>query len=174
MYKILQKIRKVKFGGRFAISEFEVGLPDGNKTRFYLRESSAFSLIIPFLTKQKVVMVEQYRFGAKKISLEFPMGVINGKSDIQVAREELEQETGYKAKNWKKIRSFHVSPGWSNQIGNIYIASGLIPGPQKPEPYEFIKVREIKLPAIEELINNGKIFDGSTIVAYFYYKHLFR
>jgi|GEM_PF-935942 len=169
MYKILQKKETVNFGNRFKITKVLVETPTKRKVEFYLREASPFSIIIPFLNKEKVIMVRQHRIGANKMSLEFPSGIVGGKSPKEVAIQELKEETGYRAKKMIPIASFYISPGWSTQEGNVFVAEELVAGEQTPEPDEFIEVKEIKFKDIEDLIKKKVIFDAPTITAFYYY-----
>lgn len=172
MYKILRELKTAKYGKRFSVTSYEIELPNKKTTTFYLRKSAPFSIIIPFLDEKTVILIRQYRFGINKVILEFPMGVVDGKKPKDTAVQELEEETGYKAKSLILIKSFYLSPGWSTQIGHIYVAKGLIPGMQKPEPYEFIEVVPTKLSEIGSLIRKNVIIDASSTLAYYSYMDL--
>ena len=61
-------------------------------------------IIVPITDEGKLVMVRQYRYAAMKYILEFPGGLVNrGESPIEVAKRELEEETGYTSDTFIKV-----------------------------------------------------------------------
>lgn len=168
--RILKKIDSISYAGRFHIGTFLVELPDGTRTHFYIRESRPYSIVIPVLDDGRFVMVRQYRIGADTFSIEFPMGEVQGVEYPEAAVIELKEETGYQAKRFTHIGQFYISPGWSTQVGHIYLATQLTAGEQELEPYEFIEVVHMSEAEIEQFIDQGKIMDSSTLIAFSTYK----
>ncbi|NTU73000.1 NUDIX hydrolase [Candidatus Roizmanbacteria bacterium] len=171
-YKVLKRLDTVNFGERFAVLSLLVEMPNGKQTTFYMRETEDFSIIIPELDKERIFMVEQHRLGAGKISLEFPMGVAHQKGPLAAAKQELKEETGYTAEDFRLVGSFAHSPGWSNQSAHIFIAKKLTEGTPQPEETEFVETRIINKIEIPHLIQKGVVFDSATIAAYYLYLNL--
>ncbi len=97
-----------------------------------------FSIIVPVLGHDKLVMVWNYRHAIQGWELELPAGHIeNGESPEACARRELEEETGYSAGSWKRLGWFHPSPGISSQKAYAYLARKLKRGVLHREQYEF-------------------------------------
>lgn len=174
MYKSVKKIKTTSFGHRFSVSEYNVQLLNGVRANFFIRESTPFSIIVPILNKDMFVMVKQHRFAANKNSLEFPMGHVADKDPKKVAAQELKEETGYLAKKLTPLFSFNLSPAWSNQIGHIFVAEGLIKGVAEPELTEEIVIVKIKVKDINKLIRNKTIFDATTILTFLYFEKYWR
>ena len=172
--KILEQVDEYSYAGRFTVGSYKVELPNGEETIFFLRKGHPFSIIVPVLKDGAFVMVRQYRIGAEKFSLEFPMGEVADKSPIEMAEIELKEETGYTAKKIENIGHFYLSPGWSNQIGNIYLATEITAGEQELEPYEFIEVVVVTEQELEQYMEDGTIIDASTITAYAAYQRFMR
>ncbi len=60
---------------------------------------------------------------------------------MQAAKRELKEETGYRAKEWKKLAEFFPSPGFLAEKMTIYIVHGLTAGVQTPMEDERIGFR---------------------------------
>lgn len=158
---------------RFKLFKYHIKLPNSLETDFIMRESGEYAVIIPKIDKDTILMIKQHRVGADKISIEFPMGNVEGVDSVMMAKTELREETGYTASKIEKIFDFYISPGWSNQKGNLFLAEGLIKGETDMEEYEYIENIEVKITDIEKMITDGEIFDMTTIGCFYRYKSLF-
>lgn len=118
-----------------------------------------------------VLLVEQYRPAAARNMLELPAGTIDHKEDaLGCAQRELQEETGYTAENWESLGHLYPTPGYTNEVLYLFLASGLTKGEQRlDEEEEDIQVRWIPLAEVEEMIDNGSINDAKTTIAIFKY-----
>ena len=158
---------------RFKLLKYHIKLPNGVETDFIIKEAGDFAVIIPKLDEHTFLMVKQHRVGADNISIEFPMGNVDGVSSSEMARIELKEETGYTASSIEKVFDFYISPGWSNQKGHLFVADGLVKGETEMEMYEYIENIEVKMSDVEGMIERGEIFDMTTIGCFYRYKSLF-
>ena len=168
-YQILKKIDSIK-RGRITIETHDIELPNKKKTQFYRHVSPNVAVIIPRLNKDIFIMVRQYRFGSDKISLEFPMGLVEKESPKEAAARELVEETGYKAKQLKIIGSFNISSARSTQIASVFIADSLIQDKQFLDLFEIIEIDWVKISDIDSLIQKGEISDATTLASLYLYK----
>jgi 8-oxo-dGTP pyrophosphatase MutT (NUDIX family) len=144
----------------------EVVRPDGLiKPYWVLDRGGDFSLIIPLFPDKTTQLVGQYRVPIAKYSWEFPMGMVAGAGPLVTAKQELREETGLRAKRWKKIGYFYLAPGFSGQRSHIYLAEGLSIGESEPEDDEYIETKRMPLKEVKALIQDGTIADGPTIIA---------
>ena len=138
-------------------------------TREYMVHPGA-AAVLPIIGG-KVVLVEQYRYPIKNLTLELPAGKLKPRqSPLACAKAELAEETGYSAAKIKKLLSFHPAGAFSDEILHIYIASGLKPGKTRPDEDEFLNTRIIPLEKAYKMIEQGKITDAKTIIALLYYR----
>ena len=76
-----------------------------------------------------VILVEQYRVPLKVRCLELPAGLVGddmaGEAAEIAAERELEEETGYRAENWRVIGEFYSSPGMVSESFTLLVATGL-------------------------------------------------
>jgi ATP-dependent protease Clp ATPase subunit len=82
----------------FLFDLYKVGFKSelsGKEGIFDVLESKDWANIIAITENDEVVMVEQFRFGTAKVTLEFPSGAIDAQEEpIEAARRELLEETG--------------------------------------------------------------------------------
>ncbi len=123
-----------------------------------------FSIVLPLLEPDKVVMIWNYRPGIRGWELELPAGHIEDGEDPETcARRELEEEAGYLAGSWKKLGWFHPSPGMSDQKCYAFLAHNLKKGIVSREPYEFgMKVRTLSLREAYRKLWRGEIIHAPT------------
>lgn len=147
----------------------EMLYPDGQKKDYFVVDrKNDFSIIIPIFPDQTVMLVGQYRIPIEQYTWEYPMGTVYKKSPLEVAKQELREETGITAKKWKKVGESFLAPGYSNQKFHIYVATELTLGEAHPEDDEDLTLKQIPLVDVKKMIRNGKIKDGPTIVADYY------
>ena len=146
-------------------------LPDGSTGDYYYLDIPGSSMIIPRLDRDRLIMVRQYRYLMGRHSLEFPAGGIREGSDpLENARKELREEAGYQAGEWQKIGEFAPYNGASNEICNVFLASGLIPVKAEPEPTEEFEIVHVPMADIPGMISSGDLWDGQTILAFTYFQ----
>jgi len=104
---------------------------------------------------------------------EFPAGTCDGKeSPLICAKRELQEETHFAAKKFKKLLSFYPTPGVSTELMHLYVATNLIPKQGIPDEDEVIEVAYFSPKEISRMIDTGKIQDAKTILAFLYIKQL--
>ena len=137
--------------------------------REYMQHPGASAVLA--VENGKVLLVEQYRYPVKKIMLEIPAGKLKPlQKPLSCAKAELREETGYTAKNIKKILTFNTSAAFADENLHIFYASGLKAGERHLDDDEFVNVKWISLDKALKMIKAGKITDSKTIIALLYYK----
>ncbi len=117
--------------------------------------------------KKRVLLVRQYRLPAERYLWELPAGRLDpGETPLQAAKRELAEETGVKAREWKKLASFWVSPGYVQERMTIFRARNLTEGKATPMDDEQIETGWFKRKEITGMIANGKIQDAKTMVGF--------
>jgi ADP-ribose pyrophosphatase len=126
--------------------------------------------ILPLIGKDKIVLIRQFRFPINKEIWEIPAGKLEKGEKPEIgAKRELKEETGYEAKNLKKIGEFYLAPGYSTEYMYLFLAQGLKKGEQNLDKGE--KIKEVKIFSKKEvlkMIKTRKIVDAKTILALFF------
>ena len=104
--------------------------PDRSEPQvFTVVDARDWAITIPVVNGPKgkqFLMVWQWRFGSKSLSLEFPGGVFEpGENPEEAAARELQEETGYKPGKIEKIGEFNPNPAFMTNKTHFFIAEDL-------------------------------------------------
>ncbi|MFZ2324845.1 MAG: NUDIX hydrolase [Ignavibacteriaceae bacterium] len=148
----------------------EIEYKSGNKGIREIAIHPGGAVVIPVKDDGKIILVKQFRYPLQKTLIEFPAGKLEKDEDPLIcATRELEEETGYKAKEIKKLGEIFTAPGYCTEILHIYSAKGLTPGNHNREEGELeMEILELTVEEIEKMIISGKINDAKTIVGMHY------
>jgi ADP-ribose pyrophosphatase len=141
-----------------------VQLDSGKKAYREIVEHPGAVGIIPLKGNGDIILVKQYRKAVEEYLLELPAGKLEaGEDPGECAARELKEETGYRARNIRYVSSFYTSPGFSNEVMHVFIATGLEYEEKKPDEDEVIKIIEINHEEALDMALNGKLRDAKTI-----------
>jgi ADP-ribose pyrophosphatase len=159
---------RVAFRGRvFQVTSDEVAEPNGVKARRDVVRHQG-SVVIMAVDDSKdeprVLLVRQYRYAAGEELWELPAGRVDeGESELEGAKRELQEETGFTAGSWKRAMRFFVSPGFLTETMAIYVARDLTRGKAHPEDDEVIAKRFFPLSSLVRMAMTGKLQDAKSI-----------
>lgn len=121
---------------------------------------------LPLFEDGTVALVKQWRYPLGRYSLEIAAGRIEpGHSPEETAARELEEELGYRARDFRKLGEFFVAPGYCEERLFVYLATGLEPSKQNLDDDEEIEV--VRMPFAKALarVHSGEIDDAKSIIA---------
>jgi len=149
----------------FWVTEDHAVDPDGFEIRRAIVQHGGSAVMLPFDEKKRVLLVRQYRLPARRFLWELPAGRLDpGETPLKAARRELEEETGFRAKTWKKLVSFYPSPGFLSERMTIFTATDLTPGEAHNMDDERIEIRWFSHREVQAMVGDGRIADGKTII----------
>ncbi|MGZ8295387.1 MAG: NUDIX domain-containing protein [Telluria sp.] len=165
---------EMAFDGRFLkVARDRIRLPDGKVTdREYIKHPGAV-VILPVFDDGRVLLERQFRYPLGREFIEFPAGKIDpGEDTLACARRELEEETGYTAKEWQFVCTIHNAIAYSDEHLDLFIARGLTEGVAKLDEGEFLECFTSTVPEMLDMVKSGKITDVKTIIGAFWLQKL--
>ncbi|MGE5436928.1 MAG: NUDIX domain-containing protein, partial [Syntrophothermus sp.] len=98
-YKLLSS--EILFSGKvFDLQVDQIEYESGNMGIREIAVHPGGAVVVPITKEGKVVMISQFRYPFQKVMIEFPAGKLDkDESPDKCAPRELEEETGYTAKN---------------------------------------------------------------------------
>ncbi|HVW09835.1 MAG TPA: NUDIX hydrolase [Bryobacteraceae bacterium] len=157
----------------FRVTEDEAVDKSGWKMKRSVVRHNGSAVMMPVDEKNRVLLVRQYRLPAGQFLWEIPAGKIDdGETALQAAKRELGEETGLKAKKWKKLATFFPSPGYVEEKMTIFLATELTQGEAHPMDDERIETRWFSKKELQELIRTNKIEDAKTMIAFLHWAKL--
>lgn len=165
---------EVAYDGHFLkVQRDTVRLPDGRHSkREYIRHPGAV-VVLPVMEDGKVLLERQYRYPLQEVFIEFPAGKIDpGEDPLACAKRELEEETGYTAREWQFVCTIHNAIAYSDEHLDIYVARGLAAGERKLDDGEFLETFTATIPEMLEWVRSGKITDVKTVIGAFWLENI--
>lgn len=151
------------------LREDAIEYPDGTTGVYGVVDKPDFALVIPF-DGGGFHLVEQYRYPVRRRCLEFPQGSwpdAAGADPAELARGELEEETGLRAGRLRHLGHLYHAYGFCSQGLDVWLAEDLQPGEQRLEPSEQdLEVRRVTVAELERMILAGELKDGPSVAAY--------
>ena len=170
MYEIVNR-EKIYEGSRIRLYKYDYTTPDGHIAKKDVVEHNGAAAMLAIDNESKILFVRQFRCTAGNETLEIPAGTLEaGEKPLDCAIREIEEETGYKAGNITHMFDMYSSIGICNEVLHYYLCRNLTKTSQNLDEDEFIKVERYTLDEAVEMIMDGRICDGKTISAIFYYK----
>ena len=116
------------FKARLRFEQFD-GTMSKEVTRYSFEKSDAVAVLIYHVSKDAYVLVRQFRYPPLHHEDADPWlheivagGKEDNEEDIEAAKREVEEETGYKPHRLEKICKCYVSPGLMSERVTIFVA----------------------------------------------------
>jgi 8-oxo-dGTP pyrophosphatase MutT (NUDIX family) len=100
---------------------------DGKEiTREFVDHTGAVA-VLAMDSDRRVLLIQQYRHPIRMRDWELPAGLrdIDGEDPLAAVKRELEEEVDLVASDWSELVDFYSSPGGSNEVIKVYLATGI-------------------------------------------------
>lgn len=163
----LLKRNKVYAGRVFDTIVDDVEYPSGNRSVREVAEHGGGAVALAVFPDERIILVRQHRYPFDAFLWELPAGKLNvGEDPLHCAQRELEEETGFRAGDWKKITAIYTTPGFCSEVLHIYLGRELTEAPdgtKREEGEQTMTTRIIPLSEAVAMIERQEIVDGKTI-----------
>lgn len=144
-----------------------VRLPNQNlSTREYVVHPGAV-MVIPMLDTPgglRLVMERQFRYPVSQVMTEFPAGKLDpGEDPWLCAQRELQEETGYTARQWARAGVLHPVIAYSTEVIEIWFAKELSLGERRLDTDEFLDVFTASPAELMAACQQGRLTDAKTL-----------
>ena len=163
---------EVIYEGRIVrLSVDTVRFPDGSEGQLEMIRHVGASAVLPFLgglsdPDPEVLLVRQYRYASDGYLYEVPAGLPSGPEESweECAHRELEEETGMRAARMTPLTRIYTTPGFTDEVIRLFVATNLEPGELARDPDEFMEVVKVAFSEALEMVRDGRIVDAKSIV----------
>jgi ADP-ribose pyrophosphatase len=125
------------------------------------------AVAVPLFDDGTVMLISQFRYPLNRRIIELPAGKLDKTEDpLSCARRELEEETGWEAREWTKLGSIYTTPGFSDEVLHLFMARDLAEAPgghRRTEGESGIEIFMLPLQEALRRIEEGEINDAKTI-----------
>jgi ADP-ribose pyrophosphatase len=166
--------REIYKGKIITLNHETVRFPDGSTGEMDIVRHPGASAIVPFMSDPtgddpQLLLLRQYRYAAGGYIYEIPAGRLDGdESPATCAARELKEETGCTAERLEPMYTMFTTPGFTDELIHVFLASGLTHGETAREADEFVDVVIVSLAEALELIRTGEIMDAKSALAILY------
>lgn len=152
-------------GAFLQIRKERVRLPDGGLAQREFVVHPGAVMIVPLLDDGSLLLERQYRHPIGRVMLEFPAGKLDaGEAPLACAQRELQEETGYRARQWAHAGLLHNAIAYSTEGIAIFFARGLTPGERRLDEGEFLDLTTLRPEELDAACARGEVTDAKTLI----------
>lgn len=145
----------------------EVVRPDGEPGIYGVVHLRSVAVgVVAIDARDRVILVGQFRYTMDRYSWEIPEGGVPFDEDpLDGARRELREETGVEAADWRELLRFELSNSVTDEVGVLYLATGLTEGQAQPDGTEDLQLRRVPFAEALAMVDRGDIRDAMSQLA---------
>lgn len=144
----------------------------GTTADFFVIDSVDWVNVVALTTDHQLVLVNQYRIGREKISLEIPGGMIEaGEDPVAAGLRELQEETGFHGGEARLMTTVDPNPAVQNNLCHLLFVDGVTrSGTIEWDEHEEIEVVTHPVDRVFEIARAGGIKHSLTLNALFFFE----
>ena len=150
------------------VREDQVGHQDGHGGLYGVVELPPFAAVVAW-QDGRITLVEQYRYPVRTRLWELPMGTRSRSGaacPAELAAAELREETGLIAAKLTHAGALLLGPGFCDQAGDVFVATGLTQAaPAREATEQGMICRSFTLAEVEAMLLAGAIRDTISVAA---------
>lgn len=140
---------------------------EGHSATFSILDAPDWINVIALTAENEIVLVEQYRYGIEKPTLELPGGVCDeGENPFESSQRELLEETGYSSNDWVSLGNVSSNPAMQTNYTHTYLARNCTKtSEQQLDGNERIHVHVLPLVEFLDMVGRGEIKHSLVVAA---------
>ncbi len=153
------------------LREDEILRSNGQRGIYGVVEKEESAIIVP-IDRDRIWLVEQFRYTIQQRAVELPQGgwEMAIEDPEELARGELKEETGLHAEKMTYLGAHWIAYGFTRQKQHVFLATGLRQTKKDPDEEEHdIIVRSMLVSEFEQMMFDGLVRDGCTLAAWALY-----
>ena len=165
---------RIHTGRIVALDRDTVRYPDDKEAELEIIRHPGASAVVPFMSdptgdNPQLLLLRQYRYAAGGYIYEIPAGRLDpGEAPDHCAARELKEETGCTAKQIVPLLTMLTTPGFTDEVIHLFMATDLTHGESAREVDEYVDLVIVRLSEALEMIQRGEIPDGKTALGILY------
>jgi 8-oxo-dGTP pyrophosphatase MutT (NUDIX family) len=156
---------ETKYEGKiFTVREETFRHEDGEEsTREIVRHTGAVGVVCHDGASLWLVRQPREAVGIPNL-LEIPAGKLDveGEEPLEAAKRELAEEIGKAAAEWEHLHTFFTSPGFTDEVCHVYLATGLSDASAEADEHERIDIEVRPLAELDAIID--EVQDSKTLI----------
>lgn len=156
------------------LTEYQVINPSGGNGIYGLVSFKNKAVaVLPIDEEGYTWLVGQFRYTLNEYSWEIPMGAVPYDESTEAgALRELKEETGLEAKELELFGRIHTSNSVTDEVGFVYLATGLTQGETDFDETEDIAIKRVHFSEALDMVMDGEITDSISQMAILKYARI--
>lgn len=158
------EVHEIYRGSLLSLTLEKVRIPSGRLVQREVVRGVRSAAAVAATSSGDVVLIRQFRQPVEGEIIEIPAGLVDPREEPeQTASRELLEETGYRAGRIAHLADFYMTPGYSDELMSLFLATELSKEVAAPEADEEIEIVLVAFDEALRMISEGKIRDAKTI-----------
>lgn len=151
----------------YSVRQDGIVTPDGKSGQYNTVMVNPAVWVIPVTNAGEIVLIRTYRYTVDAWCWEIVAGGLQaGKSLLETAVSELQEEIGGVAREWQHLGRFYTANGFCNETGHYYLATGVeLTQPTAHESTEIIEIHRLPTAEVLRMARGGEITDSPSVAA---------
>ena len=170
-----------KYSGRVIHVDHDmVRFPDRSTGVLEMIRHPGAAAVVPMIDRPadpdpRILLIRQFRHATDAFIWEVPAGTLAPRESPETcAHRELIEEAGHRAGTLRLLTSIFTTPGFTDEVIHLFLATDLTRVAHRREADEFITVHELRWSKVGEMVRQGKIRDGKSLCALMFVQSFLR